>query len=183
MWKQRSLWFKRGKYALHHGLTQFRQLPHEQQRQLSMGALIMGLVLLVFGVLKPSWDFAYGMRATALEEKALRQKMQASAGQIRAAVATQSQNESTHGDGSLLTLASSTSQQHQLVFQRYEPTADGKLSLWLSNAEFNHLLTWLDSIVTHEHVLVDRVSINQTAKPGLVDAQIVLRSETVRAPH
>lgn len=149
------------------------RLPHEPRRRLSIAALVAGLGLVIFGGIVPSWQFAGRAKADWLDQRALQRRMQQMAPALRTAAA---QREPPAADGdSLLTMASKTSQAYRLTFQRYDPSADGKLSLWLSDAEFNQLLTWLDTIAAREQVQIDRVAISQTARPGLVDAQIVLR--------
>lgn len=158
--------------------ARFRQLPRERQQKLCWAGIALGGLLALFGVMKPSWDFANRMKAYATNEKMLHQWMQHMAPQIRTQTSVVTKTANSNDNESLLTLASQSSQTYKLVFQRYEPTADGKLSLWLSNAEFNNLLAWLDQVVTQNHVTVERLAINQTTKPGLVDAQIVLRKQT-----
>jgi type II secretory pathway component PulM len=81
----------------------------------------------------------------------------------------------TGSDTSLLALVSNTAAERKLTLQRYEPGTDGKLAVWLSNADFNTLLNWMDQLTRQYNVRIDRVSIVAAETTGFVEAQLQLR--------
>lgn len=157
----------------HHLFNRFRNLPAHQQSWI--GVLVAGFILiLVFTLcLKPAWDFGFRARRQFASEAALLDWVKENAEWVHQ---QEEKNPDKPGDNvSLLALASSTASNHQISFLRYEPGTEGKLSLWLSDADFNALLGWLDTIVREHGVRIDRLNITQSKSPGKVEAQITLQ--------
>jgi type II secretory pathway component PulM len=74
----------------------------------------------------------------------------------------------------LIARVSESALSHGLTLKRFEPSTDGRLTIWLAEAEFERLLLWLEQLETALGLQTRRVSIVQTGTPGLVDAQIVV---------
>lgn len=154
------------------GFAFYRERSLGEQRSLWLIAGLIAL-LVIYGLLHTAMGFSRQAKANYLREQTLLTWMQQHADQARRAAAAKPQN---NNDTSLLALASNTGKTYQLVFQRIEPSADGKLSVWLSDTEFNALLRWLEFLVTHHPVQIDRINLSASEKPGAVEAQVVLRS-------
>lgn len=159
--------------AVRQAFTHYDRLP---QRQRTITASIIGLLgigLIYFLLIQPALQFSQRAKANIEQEKTLLAYMQEHADQIRQINAARKAK--TGQDTSLLALASSTAAEHHLTLQRFEPNADGKLAVWLSQVEFNSLLSWLDQLVRQYNIQIERLNISQSDKPALVEAQIVLR--------
>lgn len=151
----------------------YRDLGARDQK-LALGLLLFLAATGIFGLLlKPSWDYSHRARATLDKEQQLLQLMDRNANSIRQLNAARLAK--TGSDTSLLALASKTAAEHELTLQRYEPGAGGKLGVWLSGADFNTLLSWLDHLTRQYKVRIERLSITASEQPGLVEAQIQLR--------
>ena len=148
-----------------------RALP-PQRRRLLIGAALTLAALAISLLLQAALRYAHQSRARLDQELALLHWLQGHAQQARQLQAATAKK--TGDTISLLALASNTAKEHELAFQRYEPAADGKLSLWLSDTDFNALLSWLDDIVRQHDVRIERLAISQSKQPGTVEAQIVL---------
>ncbi|MBF0625710.1 MAG: type II secretion system protein M [Magnetococcales bacterium] len=64
------------------------------------------------------------------------------------------------------------------VLQRVEPEGDNKVRLWFEGAPFTTLLTWLGTLRNRFGVTAITVTIEKTAKPGLVNAQLLIILQT-----
>lgn len=152
----------------------YYQKQSSRQRSALIAAIIISAILLVYVLLlHPALTFSHNARLALDKERATLNFVQQHADQIRQTNAARQAK--TGQDTTLLTLASKTASEHSLTLQRYEPSADGKLGIWLSETEFNTLLTWVDQLIHQYDVQIDRISITQSTKPGTVEAQLVLR--------
>jgi general secretion pathway protein M len=151
----------------------YRKLGAREQKTVSLSTIATTLLLMWALLLQPALNYGLRARADLDNERALLQWVQNHAEQVRQVTAARQTKPG--GDSSLLALASNKAKDYQLSFQRFEPGADGKLALWLSDAEFNSLLTWLEAIVREHDVQIDRVNFSQSTRPGTVEAQITLR--------
>ena len=131
------------------------------------------LLVSVGGLLQASWSFKQDAKAQWAREQALWESMRQHADGIRQLNAARQAK--TGNDTSLLALVSNTAAEHELTLQRYEPGADGKLAVWLSNADFNTLLGWMDQLTRQYNVRIERASIVAASTAGLVEAQLQLR--------
>lgn len=136
--------------------------------------LFLLVIIAIYALLvKPSWDFSHAARATLDKEERLLKLIERNADSIRQLNAARQAK--TGADTSLLALASKTATEHGLTLQRFEPGSDGKLSVWLSGADFNTLLAWLDQLTRQYNVQIERSSITAGEQPGRVEAQFQLR--------
>lgn len=142
-------------------------------RAIALGLAILLLALLIFVILQPVRDYSKHARAALDREQQLLLTLEHNADDIRRLSAKRKAK--TGNDTSLLALASKTATEYQLTLQRYEPGADGRLSIWLSNANFNTLLAWLEQLEHQYQVHIDRISVTAANTPGQVEAQVQLR--------
>lgn len=150
----------------------YHSLSPLHKRWTRVATLLLAL-LLIYGLLQTTWTFRQEAKARLTKEQALLQLMQQHAEGIRQLNAARQAK--TGNDTSLLALVSKTAGDHKLTLQRYEPGTDGKLAVWLSNADFNTLLTWLDQLTRQYNVRIDRVSIAAAGTAGLVEVQLQMR--------
>lgn len=154
-------------------LGRYRRLPERHRVQVASACLAAGALLAWLVLLKPALDFGSHARADFDRENQLLHWMQEYAEQARQLAA--SPRRPAGADDSLLALVSSTAKERNLALQRIEPGADGKLTLWLSDVEFDALLTWLEILVREHRVQIDRINLSKSTGPGAVEAQIILR--------
>lgn len=77
-------------------------------------------------------------------------------------------------DQALLTLVSSTANEHQISFKRFQPEGDTVLKLWMEHISFNNLLIWLNDIDKKNGILVNEISVEQAKDEGYVDVRLTL---------
>jgi len=151
----------------------YQKLP-SRERVIALSIAGLSILLLIYtALLGPTLSFSRNARLTLDNERAAIDFIQQHADQIRQINAARQAK--TGQDTTLLTLASKTAGEHKLILQRYEPTADGKLGLWLSETEFNTLLIWIDQLVHQYDIQINRINITQSTKPGLVEVQLTLQ--------
>jgi len=77
-------------------------------------------------------------------------------------------------DQALLTLVSSTANNYQITFKRFQPEGDTVLKLWMEHINFNNLLRWLNDINNRNGISVNEISVEQSKEEGYVDVRLTL---------
>lgn len=88
--------------------------------------------------------------------------------------ARQSQKSSPHSGEALETIATKTAGDVGIALQRYEPTVDGGLRIWLENIPFESLVRWIQILATSQGISVQQVEIERKT-PGIVNVSLILR--------
>jgi type II secretory pathway component PulM len=153
-------------------LTQaLRRLGPRDRRAALALAVLLGLLLLRYGLLGPLGDFAAAAAGREAEQRQLWQYLQRTEAQARAAAGRHDPTGS--GGQSLLTRVSATSRDAGPKPARLQPEGSGGVSVWFEAVEFNQLLGWLDRL--HEQGIgIRQLSIDRRETAGRVDARLLL---------
>lgn len=151
----------------------YQQLPNNRRHIVNVAIALLVITGIYAGLLRPAMQFRLDAQAKLEQEQALLSYVTQHADRIRQINAARQMK--TGSDTSLLALASNTASEFGLTIQRSQPNTDGKLSVWLSQADFNQLLTWLDQLTTQYNIQIERFNISQTGKPAVVEAQVILK--------
>ena len=153
-----------------------RLAPLTRRERIALGAVAaaacLGSIYLL--LLGPSAAYLRDAQAREAQERELLAWVREREGAARALQANAPIVPADDNGESLLALASSTGKEAGLVFQRLEPGKDGRLTLWLSDTDFNALLGWLDHLVSGQRIAIERIALSQSSRAGAVEAQIVL---------
>jgi type II secretory pathway component PulM len=76
---------------------------------------------------------------------------------------------------SLVALVSGRAKGFELPVARAETEVDGAVSLTLTEARYEHTLGWLEALVSENGLQIERLSLQRTKTPGLVDVQARVR--------
>lgn len=74
----------------------------------------------------------------------------------------------------LRTLADRTARERSLAISRVQPLEDGRLGVWMEQADANAVLAWLEDLAREHGVMVERISLDREADER-VRAQLTLR--------
>ncbi len=145
---------------------------------LMAGVALITLVLLYGLVWKPLGDRVSSLRATVIEQTALHQWMQTTAGEIRR---LRGQQRPPSGErASLLSLADRTAREHGLgaAIRRVEPEGGDKVRIQLEQAPFDDITRWLEQLVARHAVVIEIITIEARDEAGLVNARLTLQGRT-----
>ena len=134
-------------------------------------AALLALTVIWFGILGPviSW-----------RSDALRDFSRAAAGyetllvQVEAYRALAEQVETPEDQEPLRTLADRTARERGLAISRVQPLEDGRLGVWMEQADADALMAWLEGLAREQGVMVERISLDREADER-VRAQLTLR--------
>ena len=142
-----------------------------EQTLLAGLAALLALTLIWFGILGPviSW-----------RSDALRDFSRSAEGyetllvQIEEYRALAAQITAPEDQEPLRTVADRTARERALAISRVQPLEDGRLGVWMEQADANAVLAWLEALAREQGVVVERISLDREADER-VRAQLTLR--------
>ncbi len=153
-------------------LTWYRARPQREQRILILGAIVIPLILLVFGLVNLE------IRVTSAEAR-LTQRRQDLAWLQQAVPQWVAENQRTGRSGgqreSLLVTADRVARETGVLLLASEPAGNGTLRVRAERASFDALVLCLGQLAQRYGIRIDNASIDATDADGLVNATLVLR--------
>jgi general secretion pathway protein M len=148
----------------------FASLQQREQRVVAVGAVVLGLIIVIGGTLMPLQSaVSSAVRASDARRDDLAW-MRANAGEIRA-----------RGGG----IPADTGEAPVVLVDRVgresglasalrgtQPNTTGGVRVQLEGAPFDTLITWLDTLDRQYGLAVESITVDRTPAPGLVNASI-----------
>jgi general secretion pathway protein M len=144
-------------------------LQEREQRTVAIGGVSVAVLILVFGILMPLYSaVSSAVRGNETKREDLKW-MQVNAAEVRAAG---SQLPADTGEAPVV-LVDRVARQHGLAsaLRGTQPNGSG-VRVQLEAAPFDTLVAWLAALDERYGVAVESITLDRTAKPGLVNASI-----------
>lgn len=163
-------------------LTRYDQLPGRDRQALVVLAVALLLTALYFVVWRPASGFhqqAVNQRENAAELLAWMQSNQ-SAMTALAATGTNSNQAGPAAldrpeDGRvLMALVTRTASESELSLQRFEPSGEEAVRVWVADAPFGLVAAWLEQLSTRHGVVVEQAAMDRSDEPGVVSVRLTL---------
>lgn len=155
----------------------YDHLPRRDQRAVQVLSVVLLLFVVYFLVWQPVRDFRTNAeaRATAAEERMA--WLQANIEQARA-LAQDSQASGAvnriQDSRSMMSTVTSSAQAAGLTLQRFEPSGEDKMRVWLDNTSFDSLALWLEKLAAEYGIVVDQAAIDRSGEAGRVNVRLTL---------
>ena len=161
--------------AVRAAIAQYDQLSHRDRRALQIMVTALAAAILYLGVWQPIVEF----RSEGYERMQQSRERVAWISSREQALERISQVNETGqggslGDADLLKTVTDSADRSGLPLQRFEPSGDDAMRLWLEAVPFTDLTRWLGHLQSEYGLTVDQASLDRTDKPGLVDARLTL---------
>lgn len=160
-------------------ITQYDQLSRRDQQALLVLAVAVILALLYFAVWRPVTEFeqqAESARENAAERLSW---MQANQAAIRSLAGASANQQATGldkpADGrALMALVTRSARESGLTLQRFEPSGDDAIRVWLDGVPYSGVAAWLEKLNTENGVVIDQAAMDRGNSPGLVSVRLTL---------
>jgi general secretion pathway protein M len=76
----------------------------------------------------------------------------------------------------LVSSVTNLARQKGVVLKRFEPSGENKLKVWVDDASFDKVITWLSALKKTLKVTVEQISIEKDDAPGQISARLTLSS-------
>lgn len=153
----------------------WQQLPERDRLALGLLGSFLGILLIVYGILLPSYDFHQQARDRFNSDTQLLHWLQAQEAAVKHLPQVQPKQRSS-SQQSPLTFVTQSAKQHQLSLKRVQPEGSNKLRLWLESAPMNKSLNWLKSL-SQGGLVIDDISIERQGQAGMANIRATLVSQ------
>ncbi|MEQ6885071.1 type II secretion system protein M [Salicola sp. Rm-C-2C1-2] len=161
--------------AARSAIAHYEQLSNRDRRALQIMLVALALAILYLGIWRPIVEFrgeGYERMQQARERVAWVSAREQDLKRI--AQKGESGQGASLGDADLLKTVTESADRSGLPLQRFEPSGDDAMRLWLEAVPFTDLTQWLAHLQSKYGLAVDQASLDRTKKPGLVDARLTL---------
>ncbi|WP_375191270.1 type II secretion system protein GspM [Marinobacter sp.] len=160
-------------------IAQYDQLPRRDQQALGALAVAVLLAILYFAVWQPAAEFQEQSANARENAGELLAWMQANEQTIRrlggAGSDTQAAAVDKPADGrALMALVTRSAGEAGLSLQRFEPSGEGAIRVWLENAPFAEVAAWLERLSADHGVVIDQAAMDRASEPGRVSVRLTL---------
>ncbi len=155
--------------------ARYDHLGQRDQRALQVMALALLIALIYLAIWKPVADFRNDARAdmeTARDLVGWIQSQEPAARNLRAGGSGARQE---LREGELLRTVTESANRSGMPLQRFEPSGDRAMRIWLDAAPFTDLTQWLAHLQSEYGIGVDQASFDRTDEPGFVSARLTLQ--------
>ncbi|MDX1801958.1 MAG: type II secretion system protein M [Marinobacter sp.] len=160
-------------------VTQYDQLPRRDQQALTLLAVAVMLAIVYFAIWRPA--VAYREDAEAARDNAAELVSWMQANQARIQQLAKSQNKggsstSTLSDSrALMSTVTRSAGEAGLTLQRFEPSGERAIRVWLEKVPFNQVAAWLEKLTTDYGIQIDQAALDRGDNPGMVSVRLTLQ--------
>ena len=159
-------------------ITQYDHLPRRDQMALKVLAAAVFLFLIYFVIWRP----AAGFRQDALDERESSAALISWLQENRAAIVALGKTGDSAGGSSTITdtrslMATVTSSANSagLSLQRFEPSGETGMRVWIEDAPFRIVAGGLDQLSKQYGIIIDQAAMDRDDVPGVVSVRLTLQ--------
>ncbi|WP_417539437.1 type II secretion system protein GspM [Marinobacter sp.] len=160
-------------------IAQYDQLPKRDQQALVVLAIAVFLGILYFAIWSPVTSFHDKAAASKENASELVAWIQANEPVIRRLGSSGSKPAATSGDvpadgRALMGLVTRSARDSGLTLQRFEPSGDSAIRVWLEAAPYSDVAAWLEMLNGKHGVVIDQAALDRGNEPGKVSVRLTL---------
>lgn len=159
-------------------VAQFDQLPRRDQQ----GLVIIGIALLLGLLYFAVWRPVTGFHAEALADHEQARSLVTWMESNRAAIQQLAENRPSarpatriSSSRELMSLVTSSASEAGIKLQRFEPSGENAIRLWLEDVPFNSVAAWLEQLTGEHGIVIDQAALDRADKPGMISARLTLQ--------
>ncbi|WP_165855089.1 type II secretion system protein GspM [Marinobacter sp. JSM 1782161] len=158
-------------------VTQYDNLPRRDQMALQIMAVAIALFLVYFLIWRPVAVFhenAVAERQSAADLVAWMQQHREDIAQLGAAGESRGAASQITDVRSLMSTVTTSANESGLSLQRFEPSGEDGMRVWIEDAPFNQVSRWLETLTGEYGIVIDQAAIDRENQPGLVSVRLSL---------
>ena len=157
--------------------TAYDHLPRRDQRAVQALAVALALFIAFFLIWRPVQEFhddAAARAEAAVERLAWLEAHMEQARQLAQQGQADGPVEKIEDSRSMMRTVTASAQDAGLRLQRFEPSGDEQMRVWLDNTQFDSLASWLERLSAEYGIVVDQASIDRADASGRVNVRLTL---------
>ncbi|HLT12822.1 MAG TPA: type II secretion system protein M [Marinobacter sp.] len=161
-------------------IARYDQLPTRDRQALILLAVALSIAVLYFAVWRPVTEFHDRAQASRENAEELLAWMQANEATINRLGSAGNQTAAAAGvekpeDGrALMALVTRSAGEAGLSLQRFEPTGDNAIRVWMEGAPFADVAAWLERLDANHGIIIDQAAMDRGNEPGKVSVRLTL---------
>ncbi|QSP93951.1 type II secretion system protein M [Marinobacter salinisoli] len=159
-------------------IAQYDQMPRRDQQALMVLSIAIVLGVLYFLVWQPASDFhdrAVANHENSADLLAWMKANEATIKRLGGSDGEQGEGAVAVADGrALMALVTGSAREAGLSLQRFEPSGQNSIRVWLEDAPFAEVAAWLERLNTGHAVIVDQAAMDRSDEPGRVSVRLTL---------
>ena len=159
-------------------IAQYDQLARRDQQALLVLMVAVLLGLLYFAVWSSATSFhdsAAAQQENAAELLAWMQANETTIKRLGSASGDASQGSVDLPDGrALMALVTRSARESGLALQRFEPSGENAIRVWIEDAPFAEVAAWLERLKSGNGVIIDQAAMDRADEPGRVSVRLTL---------
>ncbi|SFR44069.1 general secretion pathway protein M [Marinobacter daqiaonensis] len=159
-------------------VARYDHLPRRDQQALKLMVAALVLALLYFAIWRPVdqyQDQARASRENAAELLAWMQENRIALRELSGKAGTTTSNASKPADGrELMATVTSTAREAGLSLQRFEPSGDDAIRVWMEDVPFSQVAAWLERLNNNHGIMIDQAAVDRRNTPGVVSVRLTL---------
>lgn len=158
-------------------VAQYDQLPRRDQQALAALTVAVFLFIIYFAIWRPVSTFHDEAVSARESAESLVSWMAANQSTIQliAASGTESATPSSITDGrALMSTVTRSAGEAGLSLQRFEPSGENGIRVWLKNAPFSQVALWLETLNSEHGIAIDQAALDRGDSSGQVSVRLTL---------
>ena len=152
-------------------LQRYQDLEQRDRKALLWLGLFLAAVMIIYGMILPSYHYYQGAKNRFFDQGELLVWVQDNAATVKSA---QQNKQSERPKTPLMQAVTGSVSRFGIEVNRLQPEGD-KLRAWITKAPFGKSLQWLTELTRENGIEIEQISVEKTAKSGIVNIQCLLR--------
>ncbi|MEC7814920.1 MAG: type II secretion system protein M [Pseudomonadota bacterium] len=159
-------------------VAKYDQLPARDRQALwvlGVALALMALYLLIWQPVTQFHERALAERENAAELVAWMQANQQTIDRLASSAGNTSTVAQRPQDGrALMSLVTRSATEAGLALQRFEPSGESAIRVWMENVPFANVAAWLEMLASEHGVLIDQAALDRSEQAGRVSVRLTL---------
>lgn len=160
-------------------IAQYDHLPRRDQQALTALAVALFLAIIYLAIWRPVSSFHSEAVAARQSAESLVVWMEENRETIDRIAATSGSGSEPSGtrieDGrALMSTVTRSAGDAGLSLQRFEPSGEDGIRVWLDNVPFNQVAAWLETLNSDYGIAIDQAALDRGKSPGQVSVRLTL---------
>jgi len=157
---------------------QYEALSDRDRLALKILAVVLMIVLMYFLLWQPAQQFMLDAESDIARSEQLLSLVK----QNRTLLASLAKSGAQQGKRSgldsqqLVSSVTNMAKRHSVALKRFEPGGERKIKVWIENASFDKMMSWLKALGSSLQVYVEQISVEKGDATGQVSARLTLSS-------
>lgn len=152
-------------------LAGYRSLSDYEQLLAKTAIMVVALLLIIALLVLPPLGYVSRARAEYVDARSDLSWIQAHANAAHSAVVARSPGTNSK---SLLATVTASAQNHGIKLRRFSPSGEGGATVRIDDINFDKLARWLQELMQHDAVALDKITVSHGNRPHVVSASIEL---------